>query len=96
MRCLIPLLAAVALLSCGSSDGACDDDFDCDGTMVCNISSGECEPARCRQDADCVSPLYACVDNECLARKAGGRCRADEDCIEGEVCNLVSLLCNPG
>ncbi|MBM4395186.1 MAG: hypothetical protein FJ087_05805 [Deltaproteobacteria bacterium] len=96
----VPLLVlatalAVAGAACGSSDGGCNDDFDCDGTQVCNLSTGDCEPARCGADSDCIDPGRACVDNACLDRVAGGKCRDDADCVKGEGCNLGTLVCVP-
>ena len=61
-------LALVAFgLSCSSgSTGPCKDDYDCDGTEVCN--SGKCVEVVCRQDKDCLDPLKVCQDNACVPK----------------------------
>lgn len=55
-------------LSCGSKSGPCKDDYDCDGSEVCNEVSGRCEPFVCREDADCLDPRLRCDNNSCLPR----------------------------
>lgn len=68
---LWPVVVAVflALASCGGENDRCTDDYDCDGTLVCNTETGKCEPIRCTQDQDCVSPKLRCVDNRCVPRQ---------------------------
>ena len=69
-RLVHALLAALTLLgtalagACNSEDGACKDDFDCDGSTVCRVSTGSCEPFVCNVNDDCPSGL-TCGDNHC-------------------------------
>ncbi|PKN55363.1 MAG: hypothetical protein CVU56_21685 [Deltaproteobacteria bacterium HGW-Deltaproteobacteria-14] len=56
-------LAPITLTGCESETG-CKDDFDCNGAMVCKISSGSCEALVCKVDADCGGGK-SCDDNEC-------------------------------
>ena len=67
---------AVAAAACGSSQGPCKDDYDCNGTEVCRVATGECEKAVCRAAADCLGKDRACVDNACVP----ARCQVDGDC----------------
>jgi len=77
------LALALAAPACGSPDEGCKDDYDCDGTQVCNLARHACEPLRCRDDPECLDPGYACVDNQCLLRNAGGPCRDERDHAQG-------------
>lgn len=61
------LLAACA---CGSGDGPCVVDYDCDGIDVCNPSTGKCEPIICKADDECVDPRYECLDNRCILKSS--------------------------
>lgn len=56
--------AALSLGACKSSDGACKDDFDCDGSLVCVANTGTCEPFVCKSNNDCAGTL-SCEDNAC-------------------------------
>ncbi|MBL6974784.1 MAG: hypothetical protein ISR64_03545 [Deltaproteobacteria bacterium] len=56
-------------LSCGSGDGPCKDDYDCDGLEVCNVPAGKCEPVICQADDDCIDPRYECLDNRCVLKQ---------------------------
>ncbi len=74
---------AAAPVACGSSQGPCKDDYDCNATEVCRVATGECEKAVCRADADCLGKDLACVDNACVPT----HCQADGDCGKaGYVC----------
>ena len=67
------MLAATFLIAassaCGPGGGPCKDDYDCDGTEVCNQETGECEPFVCKADADCLDPTLQCLNNRCVPRK---------------------------
>ncbi len=63
---LVVLWLGVA--GCGSTSGPCKDDYDCDGSEVCNRTSGKCEPFVCREDADCLDPRFRCAENQCVLR----------------------------
>lgn len=72
--CMVLLLFALG--GCDSSPGPCKNDFDCNGTLVCRLSTGECEAVVCRTDSDCVASDLTCVDNACVPR----HCETDDDC----------------
>ncbi len=61
---LLGLALALATSACTAEDGACKDDFDCDASTVCRVSTGTCEPFVCDADEDCASGL-TCGDNLC-------------------------------
>jgi hypothetical protein len=69
------LAAGLLAAGCGTTQGACKDDYNCDGTEVCKKSTGKCEPVRCRADKDCLDPTLQCIDNDCV--KAGTVTPAD-------------------
>ena len=94
MRLLV-LFTALLVAACSSSDGGCKDDYDCDGTMVCNLATHTCEVVRCTHHSDCLDPKLACVDNACVDRVPGGKCRDDGACVTGEHCNLTTFVCTP-
>jgi len=58
---------AVAAAACGSA-GPCKDDYDCDGTEVCNVTAGQCESPVCRHDVDCIDSRLVCRDNRCIQK----------------------------
>lgn len=45
----------------------CEEDYDCPGTEVCNVSRGACEAFTCLADDDCA-PGHRCADNACSPR----------------------------
>lgn len=68
VRTLLGALAFVGVAwvvsACTNEDGACKDDFDCDGSTVCRLSTGTCEPFVCNTNSDCTGGL-TCDDNLC-------------------------------
>ena len=69
-RLAMAFAVAAMLAACGTSQGACKVDYDCDGTLVCKKSTGKCVEVVCRADPDCLDPTLACVDNECVKKGA--------------------------
>lgn len=60
------LSATALLVACGTSEGPCKEDYDCEGSETCNLATKKCEPIVCREDSDCVDPRFVCVDNACI------------------------------
>lgn len=65
LRVFLTILV-LAAFACGSRSGPCKDDYDCDGSEVCN--NGTCEPFVCREHADCLDPRFRCEDNSCVLK----------------------------
>lgn len=68
---LAAALVATAVVACGSDPFRCEVDYDCDGTDLCRVSTGECVPlvdVECREDRDCVDAGKACVEFACVDR----------------------------
>ncbi len=66
MKSAFVLLLFVCTLIGGCDiDTRCQDDYDCEGERVCKLSSGQCQPMVCKEDADC-DPGLVCDDNACV------------------------------
>jgi len=68
MRIILLLYVMLMMVSCGSKDGPCRDDYDCNGIQVCNTATGKCEKIICTDDQDCLDPRYECLDNRCVLK----------------------------
>ena len=60
---LATAFSAAGISAC-ESDTGCKDDFDCEGALVCKVSTGTCEAFVCADDLDCDNGL-TCQDNAC-------------------------------
>ncbi|MEE2756082.1 MAG: hypothetical protein VYA30_05455 [Myxococcota bacterium] len=57
---------AILLIACLSTHGCgeCEEDYDCPGTLICNVASKRCEALVCRSHKDCEVG-YSCTENRC-------------------------------
>ena len=69
-------LSLYLLTALGCDDEfTCQSDYDCAGTQLCNLDSGQCEPFICEFDSQCP-PGQRCVENAC---RAGTRTETSTD-----------------
>ncbi len=90
---LLALAIVPAFAGCGQDSFRCEVDHDCDGSDLCQVSTGKClklADVQCRQDEDCVDPRKGCWDLSCVERCSTANPCADptRTCLDG--------LCVPG
>jgi len=87
-RGLLVFCMVLGGLHCGSDSWSCQSDYDCDGTDLCQVSTGRCvsvASVECRRDQDCVSPDQGCWDLRCVPR-----------CSDGVPCPQANQVCQDG
>ncbi|MBP7126192.1 hypothetical protein KBD49_07495 [Myxococcota bacterium] len=93
-RSWLPLWLVLGGLCCGSESWSCKDDYDCDGTDLCQVSTGRCvalSSVECRRDQDCVAPELGCLDLRCVPR-----CSDESPCPQGNQVCQEGLCVVPG
>ena len=73
----------------------CSSDDDCMSGLLCEVSTGHCEPWTCPDDGDCPA-LHHCEPGASLSGCVRDVCAADSDCGELGWCVKGACFEEPG
>ena len=92
-QCLCIVNSFCAKIPCGEGQGDCDDDSECEGSLVCghvncvNSSITDCCALTCNNHSDCLSGECNFKDNTCRYNSDTvdwSKCSQNTPCADGE------------